>query len=59
MQQQQQQAQAHMQKMAQQGDGEGGSQQDEGVEFWYDVAGWVALFGLGTMWVMLSRASQK
>jgi len=28
------------------------------TEFWYDVAGWAILFGVGIAWVSLARTEQ-
>jgi tetratricopeptide (TPR) repeat protein len=38
--------------------GGGGSSASAKTEFWYDVAGWAILFGVGIAWVSLARTEQ-
>jgi len=58
----QQRMQEMQMQMAQGGGGGGGTQQAQEPppsEFYYDVAGWAVLVGLGALWVALARNSAK
>eukprot|EP00976_Prorocentrum_cordatum_P008739 174473-Prorocentrum_minimum.AAC.2 len=55
------QEQQQQQQLAQQMSQGGGAQTEakSDSDFYYDVAGWACLFGLGTLWVVLARNAAK